>query len=112
MRLLPPLAGNSADGGDQTEDVNLSPRFAGYMVITQFHLDCLHVILDEKVDVAGSVLEAVLDGIGACSLAYATLRNGLGLKEQSQLTLTVETPWDDEDQVLLNESEYTRLPVR
>lgn len=86
-------------------------RFAGYMALTQFHLDCLYVVLDEKLDIEASVLAAILNGIGACSLAYATLREGPTFGEQSLLPLTDDRMWDEEDQVLLNESEYTGLPV-
>ena len=82
------------------------------MLLAHFHLMCLHLTLKQRMDVPSAVVLEVLDGIGASASAYATLREGLELRDIPKLSLDYEGPiWDDEDRVLLDESERSGSPI-
>jgi len=65
----------------------------------------------EAGEVIPAVAEAILDGLDACQLAYGTLREGLELRHESELSLSDRIEWDEEDQALLNDAERTRTPA-
>jgi hypothetical protein len=102
MRL--PLAPDLRD-----HDRGLSIQFVGYMLFCHFHVECLRIILRQRLDVNPSVLTSILDGMGAGSSAYATLRQGLELRKSPELPFGDSTGWDDEDQALLDDSERSGI---
>jgi len=93
------------------EDRNLSMRFAVEMLLAHFHLDCLRNLLKHHNYVSSAVVTEVLDGMAACTNAYALLCEGLELRENPRLSLDETAVWDEEDQVLLDESDRTGSPI-
>jgi hypothetical protein len=108
-RALPKLMGSSVPPEQREQDRELSIHFVAYMLFCHFHVDCLRIILRQRLDVNASVLTSILEGMGACTYAYTTLRQGLELRKSPQLPFADNSEWDDEDQALLDDSERSGL---
>ncbi|HYL76802.1 MAG TPA: hypothetical protein VEU96_21480 [Bryobacteraceae bacterium] len=111
FRLLPRLASSPVHDADQSRDRELSIQFVGCILLAHFHLYCTRTVLKHRMEIPPSVMGAVLEGLDASSLAYQTIRQGMELRAVPELGLTDDVVWDDEDQVLLDESEQTGLAI-
>jgi hypothetical protein len=111
VRLVPRIATVPAPQGSRDHDRRLSAQFVQSMILSHFHLECLRAILGSRCEVIPAVAEAVLEGLDACQLAYGTLREGLQLRHENELSLSDRIEWDEEDQALLNDAERTGPPA-
>lgn len=111
VKLVPKIVRTPVAEVNRSRDHELSTKFAGYLLFAHFHLDCMRSILLHGTDIHPSVVDAVLQGLQASSLAYATIREGLELRANPELALDETIVLDEEDQALSDESEYAGTPL-
>ena len=104
-RLLPEIKSKKPPSRRLKHDRELASSFSFTFLWAHIHLDCLATALDRQVQLAPEVLEAILDGMRRSVMAYSCLRQGLQLRGGASPSHKTKPPeWDDEDQVLLEES--------
>ena len=104
-RLLPEIKSKKPPSRRLKHDRELAKSFSFTFLWAHIHLDCLGTALDRQVQLAPEVLEAILDGMRRSVMAYSCLRQGLQLRGGASPSHKTKPPeWDDEDQVLLEES--------
>ena len=112
-RLLPEVRSKKPPSRRLKRDRELGKNFDFAFLWAHIHLDCMVLALERRVQPTTEVLEEILDGMRKSVMAYSYLRQGLELRETAGKKLKAPE-WDDEDQVLLEESArgLDRMPVK
>ncbi len=101
FRLLPELLSRSVPPEVEEEDKKLAGTFAAYVLLFQFHLQCLKVATASKESLNPEVLEEIIDGLRGSVMAYTCIRQALELRGFSAARYSESLgviPWDKEDE--------------
>ena len=104
--LVQQIASKDAPDGaqEQERDRELSSSFAFYALWTRFHLDCLTLSMHCHKPIYPEARDEIADGLRAAVNAYASVKQGLELRNPVMEPVLARPEWDDEDQELLDSS--------
>lgn len=89
---------------DRDADIRLNADFYLYSMWGQFHYDCVLASMKFNLPIAQEIHESILDGLRAWVNVSAIIQEALALRCAQEEPSFFESPWDEEDQELLDSS--------